>query len=226
MSLEAKQATLKQLDQAGKGQALFTLWDTEDLDGDISRKGMFGNQQEPWLLPHHLWTTGAPPLGRGIIRETSEGAIFDFQLNMELQSAKDWLAHLRFDLAQGSGPKQAWSYGYRVLPDGFTPRPGRKGRELHALPSGHPGVLVVEVSPVTAAAQPRSRTLMAKGDGAPLSPRQLAQARAMHDRCQQRGALMREIADLEERILQEQARGLYASFLERERYVGQARVRR
>lgn len=218
MALETKSAELKKLDDSGKGEALFVLWEREDLDGDVTHKGAFGNHQEPWLLPHHLWANGSPPLGKGVIVERREGAVFEFELNTELEAARSWLSHLRFDLSKGTAPKQAWSYGFRVAEGGFTPRPGQKGRELHARPDGQPGVLVVEVSPVTAAAQPLSRTLTAKN----LTAQQEV-FREMHRRCLDRGRLMRDILALEHAIAYEEGREdreqveeLYRKFTERQ----------
>jgi hypothetical protein len=212
MTMEAKQATLKDVDAQGKGSALFAVWDTEDLDGDISRKGLFGHGvQEVFMIAHHLWSSGNPPLAKGVIYERPEGAVYDFEMNTEIEAGRAWLSHFRFDLAKGHAPRQAWSYGFKVLPEGFTPRPGRKGRELHALPSGHPGVLVIEVSPVTAAAQPLSRTLAAKQARLPVSTqRYFAERHAALD------DVLRAQAAVRHEEMQEQARRLHAAFQERE----------
>lgn len=127
------------------------------------------------MLPHHLWTSGHPPLGKGTIHEEAEGAVYRFKMNLQTDQGRNWHQHLLFDLREGRQPQQAWSYGFKVREGGSTPRVGTRGRLLHAVKStGEPGAIVVEVSPVTAASQPLGRTLAAKTGGAPLTPRQRA----------------------------------------------------
>jgi hypothetical protein len=171
MSLEVKSMTLKTLDERGEGAALFALWDIPDLEGDIHERGYFGHgTQEVFMLAHHLMQSGQPPLAKGVIYEEAEGAVYRFRMNTATDQGRNWHQHFLFDLKEGNLPRQVWSYGFRVKPDGFTPRAdGFKGRRLHATREGQPGVIVLEVSPVTAAAQPLSRTLTAKTDGPPLT---------------------------------------------------------
>jgi hypothetical protein len=175
MGIEAKGAQLKALNDKGEGAALFAVWDAPDLDHDVPTRGFFGDGvQECWLLPHHLWTSGQPPLGKGIIYERGEGAVYEFRMNLDLDAARAWHSHFQFDLREGRTPRQQWSYGFRVSDGGSAPRPGgSKGRVLKALSDGRPGCAVIEVSPVTQAAQPLGRTLGAKA-GTPLTPAQQA----------------------------------------------------
>ena len=94
MGIEAKRAELKALDAEGNGSALFSLWDTSDLDGDITRKGFYGHGvQEVFMVPHHLWTSGQPPLAKGMICERPQGAVYEFEMNTELEQARSWLSH-------------------------------------------------------------------------------------------------------------------------------------
>ena len=116
------------------------------------------------MLAHHQISSGNPPLGKGEIFEESEGPVYRFRLNLDLPQAKAWHSHLLFDLREGKKPRQEWSYGYRVKEGGWSPRTdGQRGRVLHAIKAtGQPGVHVHEISPVTLASQPLSRTMGAK----------------------------------------------------------------
>jgi hypothetical protein len=63
MSIEVKAMALKALDERGEGEALFAVWGQEDHDGDLTERGFFGDGvQEVFMVPHHLWTSGEPPL--------------------------------------------------------------------------------------------------------------------------------------------------------------------
>jgi hypothetical protein len=221
MSIEVKAITLKRLEATGEGEALFALWSPhEDHDGDLTEKGFFGDGvQEVFMLPHHLWTSGQPPIAKGIIYERPNGAVYDFKMNTGTDLGKAWHTHFLFDLREGRAPQQVWSYGFRVKPDGSSPRPdGRKGRRLHASKAdGSPGAIVIEVSPVTAASQQLSRTLMAKTGGAPLTPTQLATARRIERRLMERLAEQHQ----EEQLV---AKRLRLAFLERSIAILQRRV--
>jgi hypothetical protein len=221
MELEVKGMTLKALSERGEGEALFALWSPhEDHDGDLTEKGFFGNGvQEVFMLPHHLWTSGQPPIAKGIIYERPNGAVYEFKMNTETELGAAWHSHFLFDLREGRAPQQKWSYGFRVKPDGSSPRPdGRKGRRLHASKSdGSPGALVIEVSPVTAASQQLSRTLTAKTDGAPLTPTQLATARRIE-------RWLGEMLAERRRAEQLEAKRLRLTFLERSIQIARWRV--
>ena len=180
MAIELKGATLKALDASGEGEALFALWaPASDLDGDQTERGFFGNGvQEVFMIPHHNWTSGEPPIGKGTIWERPEGAVYAFKMNLGTERGRSWHSHLLFDIREGTKPRQVYSYGFRVVDGGGTARTdGFKGRRLHATSAGQPGALVIEVAPVTAAAQPLSRTLMAK---APLTRGQHQRALEIH----------------------------------------------
>jgi hypothetical protein len=182
MSIEVKGALLKALSDHGEGEALFALWaPAEDADGDVTERGFFGSGQEVFMVPHHLWTSGQPPLAKGTIYEERIGAVYRFKMNLATDQGRNWHQHLLFDLREGEKPRQVWSYGFRLKEGGFTPRGGGfKGRRLHAAADGSPGAIVIEVSPVTAAAQPLSRTLTAKTDGPRLTPEQRRQVEALY----------------------------------------------
>jgi hypothetical protein len=221
MELEVKGMTLKALSERGEGEALFALWSPhEDHDGDLTEKGFFGNGvQEVFMLPHHLWTSGQPPIAKGIIYERPNGAVYEFKMNTETELGAAWHSHFLFDLREGRAPQQQWSYGFRVKPDGSSPRPdGRKGRRLHASKAdGSPGAIVIEVSPVTAAAQSRSRTLLAKTEGAPLTRAQREHFAALEMRLHRHLAAQRA----EE---QQAAQALYQRFLQRQGAMARGRV--
>jgi hypothetical protein len=219
MDIEVKRLTLKALEDNGEGEALFAVWGLPDLDGDISEVGWFGNgEQEVFMVPHHLMTSGQPPLAKGRIWERPSGAVYAFLMNLELETARAWHSHLKFDLREGIEPRQVWSYGFRVRAGGSTPRrDGSRGRLLHAVKeTGKPGAIVLEVSPVLAAAQPLTHTLMAKQQGAPLTPAQQAEVRRCRANFVHREIIRLRAIVSHEANDQHAARALHAQFLQRE----------
>lgn len=104
---------LKELAETGSGSAVFATLNVKDHDGEVTLPGAFG-VQTAFLVPAHNWHGTLPPFGKGVSREEGGKAIVDFILNPDTQGGKEWRAHLKFDLENGT-PKQEWSYGFDVL---------------------------------------------------------------------------------------------------------------
>ncbi len=170
------------------------------------------------MVPHHLSASGLPPLAKGGSWERTEGAVYEFRMNTELESARAWLSHFRFDLREGIEPRQVWSYGFRLKDGGSTPRrDGSRGRLLHAVKeTGEPGAIVLEVSPVLAASQPLTHTLMAKQHGAPLTPAQQAEVRRCRANFVHREIIRLRALVSHDATVQHEARALHAAFVARE----------
>lgn len=149
----------------GLVRAILATFDVVDKDGDITRKGFFGDQLGVPILWGHDW--GMMPLGLADITETKDAAVLDGALNLNTQAGRDALEVLKFQ-----GDNQEWSYGFSILAGGSTPlEPGDNGgafRELHATADGGPGSKVAEASPVVVGAGEGTMTVSVKmSDDAP-----------------------------------------------------------
>ncbi len=160
-----------ELKDADKGlvRAILATFDVVDKDGDITRKGFFGDQLGVPILWGHDW--GMMPLGLADITESKDTAVLDGALNLNTQAGRDALEVLKFQ-----GDNQEWSYGFKILPGGATPLEGPAGeaaghgaiRELHATEDGGPGAKVAEASPVVVGAGEGTMTVSVKmADDAP-----------------------------------------------------------
>lgn len=152
-------------EKLAKGQisVVFATMGVWDKDGDMAMPGFYG-EQDVAFLPAHDWSH--VPLGKGKTYEVDNQARADITLNLELQSAKDWLSHIKFDLKNGK-PIQEYSYGFKILDGGsrMGEALGRQGRILQPREDGTPGSKIWEVSPVLVGAGEKTRTLSAKEAG-------------------------------------------------------------
>jgi|CXWL01.1.fsa_nt_gi hypothetical protein len=160
--LDLKSLTEEKLAK-GMISVVFATMGVWDKDGDMAMPGFYG-EQDVALLPTHDWSH--VPLGKGKTREEGNQAIADIQMNLELQSAKDWLSAIKFDLKVGK-PIQEYSYGFKVLEGGSRMGEGlgRQGRILQPREDGTPGSKIWEVSPVLVGAGEKTGTISAKAAG-------------------------------------------------------------
>ena len=135
---------VKELNDKGEGILRFITFHTVDKDGDVTLPGFVG-RQSAMLLPGHDWQH--IPLGRGESFEDEHAAYFRFKLNMDLQSARDWYSHLRFDQQFGKSLQEI-SYGFSIHPEGSAAgeKEGQRVRYLKSRPDGQPGARLFELS--------------------------------------------------------------------------------
>ena len=96
-------------DAVGEGSAVISRIGVVDSYGDVIEKGAFSGVENPVpLIPNHGWDAEGPPIGLMDISEEGENVVGKFRLNMDLQSAKDWLSHLKF------AEKQEFSIGFKA----------------------------------------------------------------------------------------------------------------
>ena len=151
-----KGARLKAIDDAGSGVAVIATLNVVDHDGDVTLPGAFGKQTAK-IVPAHNWQH--VPLGKASIREEGNEVLADFQLNLDIQAAREWHASLKQDLADEYGnPLQEWSYGFAIEEAGFGEHEGRQVQFLKALK-------VHEISPVMLGAGINTRTVSVKDGG-------------------------------------------------------------
>jgi len=159
MDYEAKalQVEIKAEGDQGLVVANFAAFDEKDRDGEITKRGAFGNQDV--LLGAYGHTsfgrTGnpQPPIGIGHISEGKDGAVFEGEFNMKMTSGRD-----TFESVKMAGELQEWSYGFRVDQESVEKSGGQSFRVLEKL-------TVKEVSPVIIGAANNSHTTGIKSGG-------------------------------------------------------------
>lgn len=140
----------KLLEAPGQFRAVFSLFDTKDSDGDVTRVGAFKDGSPVRIAQWgHNW--GGPAIGKGIIHADESKAWVDGEFFLGSQAARD-----TYEAVKGLGALQQWSYGYDVLASAEGEFKGEQVRFLD-------GLEVHEVSPVMLGAQPLSHTESVKG---------------------------------------------------------------
>lgn len=144
----------------GTVEAVFSTFNVKDSDGDVTLPGAFedGAAVRISAYGHASWgpSRGAslvpmPPIGKGILRTTSDEAILQGQFFLKTQAGAD-----TFELVKEMGDLQEWSYGYDVNESEKGKHEGESVRFLKSL-------VVHEVSPVLLGAGVGTRTLAVKG---------------------------------------------------------------
>lgn len=154
----------------GEVEAVFSTLNVVDKDGDVTLPGAFGEQEVLISAYNHQSWSGALPVGKGTISETSTEAIMKGNFFMDIAGARD-----TFLTVKALGPKGQWSYGYDVLErsDGMWPPDDENGKQVQFLKK----LKVHETSPVILGAGVNTRTLSAKASADPLTPEQVAAAK-------------------------------------------------
>lgn len=162
---------------AGQFEATFSLFNSKDLDGDVTLKGAFQDGAEVRIAQWgHNW--GAPAIGKGIIHADHEKAWVEGQFFLNSQAGKD-----TYEAVKGLGSLQQWSYGYDIKDSEKGDFNGEKVRYLKELD-------VHEISPVMLGAQPLTETTAIKEAkvGARNAASDLKMIQGMHDTTAQLGA--------------------------------------
>ncbi len=136
-------------DRAGHATAAIVKYDTVDLDGDVVLRSAWPVGSVVAIQPAHNWT--APPLGEGTLATTDAWGTVDLDFFLATSLGHDW-----YEAVKARGPRQQWSFGYRVLDSEPGTLGGQPVQFLKALE-------VFEASPVLLAAQPLSHTVAIKG---------------------------------------------------------------
>jgi HK97 family phage prohead protease len=121
--------------EEGAVSALFSHFNSIDQSGDVVLPSFFTDGQAiPMAAWGHDW--GSLPPGKGVIRVTPEGAVFEGNFFLNTPQGK---AH--YETVKAMGDLQEWSFGFRVL----AANPGVKdGKEVRFLEKGE----TFEASPV------------------------------------------------------------------------------
>jgi|SRR5262245_11351287 len=139
-------------DGADDGQlvARFAVYNTLDSQGDVIRPGAIRSGQIVPMVPAHDWRSYA--IGEGVTEERADGAYYLAQLFTDIPLAADWYRSMKH-----RGPRQEWSFGFRVTEAESGEFEGQPVRIVK-------GLELFEVSPVLVGANRGTATLSLKGD--------------------------------------------------------------
>lgn len=151
MTMEFKTLQATEVADTGEVSALFSTFGLVDKDDDIVEATAFKDGQAVPLCWAHKWDK---PVGRGLIKVTPNGAVFDGRFFMDTHAGKE--AH---GLVKAMGDLQEYSWGFRVTDSDYMDKDGRKVRVIK-------GATVYEVSCVLVGAGQGTRTLAIKASAA------------------------------------------------------------
>lgn len=140
----------------GRISALFSVFNEKDRDGDVVLPSFFTDGQEILMAAWgHNWGSLNP--GKGVVRITEEGAVFEGMFNLKTQIGRDHYETVKFN-----ENLQQYSFGFSVLE---SERGQLDDEPVKFLKRGE----IHEASPVLVGANSNTRTLAIKGMGLSLS---------------------------------------------------------
>lgn len=151
--MDSKNLGRVEIKDADKGQvvAVFSTFNTVDLDGDVVIPGAFEDGAKVRISAYnHMSWMGELPVGKGVVRTSDTEAILDGQFFMDTAHGLN-----TFNVIKAMGNLQEWSYGFDILKASFGQFDGREVRFLEQMK-------MYEVSPVLIGAGVDTRTLVAK----------------------------------------------------------------
>lgn len=96
-------------EEKGSVEAVFSVYNNLDSDGDVvvpgAVKSGFKDNQVPMVFAHK-WDQ---PIGKGVIVENEDSAVFKGSFFMETEAGKE-----AYNLVKSMGDLQQWSFGFRV----------------------------------------------------------------------------------------------------------------
>jgi len=156
MDNESKNIDIELKEDSGQVEAVFSIFNSLDSDGDVVMPGAvksgFKNNQVP-MVWSHKWDM---PIGKGTINQDNDKAVFKGEFFMDTESGKE-----AYNLVKNMGDMQQWSFGYKVNDSEYakagTDDENTNARYLKDL-------TVYEVSPVLVGANQDTYTLAIKSN--------------------------------------------------------------
>ena len=157
MDNESKNIDIELKDNSGQVEAVFSIFNSLDSDGDVvvpgAVKSGFKNNQVP-MVWSHKWDM---PIGKGTITQDDDKAVFKGEFFMDTDSGKE-----AYNLVKNMGDMQQWSFGYKVNDSEFHKTKVNEDEEAHA--RYLKDLTVYEVSPVLVGANQDTYTLAIKSN--------------------------------------------------------------
>lgn len=157
MNNESKNIDIELKDESGQVEAVFSIFNSLDSDGDVIMPGAvksgFKNDQVP-MVWSHKWDM---PIGKGTITQDDAKAVFKGEFFMDTESGKE-----AYNLVKNMGDMQQWSFGYKVNDSEFGKTKDDSGDDTNA--RYLKDLTVYEVSPVLVGANQDTYTLAIKSN--------------------------------------------------------------
>src|SRR6056300_359290 len=157
MDNESKNIDIELKDDSGQVEAVFSIFNSLDSDGDVVMPGAvksgFKNNQVP-MVWSHKWDM---PIGKGTIAQDDDKAVFKGEFFMDTESGKE-----AYNLVKNMGDMQQWSFGYKVNDSDFGKAKDKGGDDTNA--RYLKDLTVYEVSPVLVGANQDTYTLAIKSN--------------------------------------------------------------
>lgn len=153
MNRKSFQPSDLKLSESGTFEAAFAQFNIVDHDGDVTLPGAFPAKEVPMSAFNHSSWDGAPPVGKGMISERGEWAVFTGEFFMNTTHGRD-----AYETLKGLGPLAEFSYGFSILDSSPDTRDGKRVRVLKALDP-------FEVSHVLRGAGPTTHLMSIKSGG-------------------------------------------------------------
>tara|TARA_R100000278_G_scaffold11734_1_gene12980 strand:- start:6476 stop:7843 length:1368 start_codon:yes stop_codon:yes gene_type:complete len=154
MNNESKNIDIELKDDSGQVEAVFSIFNSLDSDGDVVMPGAvksgFKNNQVP-MVWSHKWDM---PIGKGTINQDKDKAVFKGEFFMDTESGKE-----AYNLVKNMGDMQQWSFGYKVNDSEFAKADGQDSDARYLK-----DLTVYEVSPVLVGANQDTYTLAIKSN--------------------------------------------------------------
>lgn len=154
MNNESKNIDIELKDDSGQVEAVFSIFNSLDSDGDVVMPGAvksgFKNNQVP-MVWSHKWDM---PIGKGTIKQDKDKAVFKGEFFMDTESGKE-----AYNLVKNMGDMQQWSFGYKVNDSEFAKADGQDSDARYLK-----DLTVYEVSPVLVGANQDTYTLAIKSN--------------------------------------------------------------
>lgn len=155
-------------DQTGEFEAEFATLNVIDHDGDVTETGAF-HEGQPTLIEAWNHNYGVLPVGKGVIHERDDKAVFEGRFFLETESGRE-----HYKTVKALGPLQEWSYTFEIEDSGFGEFKGQDVQFLRSLD-------VWGVAPVQRGAGIETRTVDIKGKKAAISSHSTATTDAAWD---------------------------------------------
>lgn len=140
--------------EKGLVEAVFATLHVKDHDGDITLPGAFGSGKRVALSSYgHNAVFGAPPAGKGTIREDGDHVVFEGKFNLKTAAGRE-----SFEAVKDMEDLQEWSYAFNIVETGEVTEEMRQQGVRRVLKK----VDVFEVSPVLRGAGVGTETLAVK----------------------------------------------------------------
>ena len=154
MNNESKNIDIELKDDSGQVEAVFSLFNSLDSDGDVvvpgAVKSGFKNNQVP-MVWSHKWDM---PIGKGTIAQDDDKAVFKGEFFMDTESGKE-----AYNLVKNMGDMQQWSFGYKVNDSEYAKADDNSTNARYLK-----DLTVYEVSPVLVGANQDTYTLAIKSN--------------------------------------------------------------